>query len=161
MNRIWNFQTPCAKQPAKPQKKSMAVAEPRRITQQMRGDSPTHWERYNTACGPWAVDGTAGTLWNIGNSTDQKHFCATQPGQLLRDAALFYLDWLAEDPKTGKLVSGPSSSTGKPLPRAEHAGRMQPRHGTEHGPADNLGNIYKLSALCRDLISRRPHLSTT
>ena len=88
----------------------MAVAAPRRITQQMRGDSPTHWERCNTACGPWAADGTAGTFWNIGISTAQKHFCATRPGRCVRDAALFFLDWLAEDPKTGKLVSGPSSS---------------------------------------------------
>ena len=82
MNRIWTFQTPCEKQRAKQQQKSMAVAEPRRITQQMRGDSPIHWERCNTACGPWAVDGTAGTLWNIGISTAQKHFCETRPGQL-------------------------------------------------------------------------------
>lgn len=29
---------------------------------------------------------------------------------VLKDAALFYLDWLTPDPKTGKLVSGPSSS---------------------------------------------------
>ena len=43
--------------------------------------------------------------------------------------------------------------TGKPLPRTGHSGRMQPRHGTEHGSADHLGNIYKLPALCRDPIS--------
>jgi alpha-L-fucosidase 2 len=29
---------------------------------------------------------------------------------ILKDAALFYLDWLVPDPKTGKLVSGPSTS---------------------------------------------------
>jgi len=29
---------------------------------------------------------------------------------VLRDATLFLLDWLVTDPKTGKLVSGPSAS---------------------------------------------------
>jgi alpha-L-fucosidase 2 len=29
---------------------------------------------------------------------------------MLRECALFFLDWLVEDPKTGKLVSGPSTS---------------------------------------------------
>ena len=37
-------------------------------------------------------------------------FLQDQAWPVIKDAALFYLDWLTPDPKTGKLVSGPSSS---------------------------------------------------
>ena len=37
-------------------------------------------------------------------------FLADRAYPLLKEAAAFFLDWLVEDPETGKLVSGPSSS---------------------------------------------------
>lgn len=42
--------------------------------------------------------------------TQDKRFLRTRAYPILREASLFFLDWLVEDPKTGKLVSGPSTS---------------------------------------------------
>jgi len=42
--------------------------------------------------------------------TGDKQFLAQRAYPILKEAALFFLDWLVEDPKTGKLVSGPSNS---------------------------------------------------
>ncbi|MFO7973568.1 MAG: glycoside hydrolase family 95 protein, partial [Candidatus Hydrogenedentota bacterium] len=42
--------------------------------------------------------------------TGDTTFLADRAYPLLKNAALFYLDWLVEDPTTGKLVSGPSTS---------------------------------------------------
>ncbi|WP_164121862.1 glycosyl hydrolase family 95 catalytic domain-containing protein [Sphingobacterium sp. xlx-130] len=48
-------------------------------------------------------------LWEHYAFTQNKaHLNSAYP--MLKEACLFYLDWLAEDPKTGKLVSGPSPS---------------------------------------------------
>ncbi|MGV8879636.1 MAG: glycosyl hydrolase family 95 catalytic domain-containing protein [Sphingobacteriaceae bacterium] len=48
-------------------------------------------------------------LWEHYDFTrDQTYLRKVYP--LLKDASLFYLDWLTKDPKTGKLVSGPSPS---------------------------------------------------
>ena len=61
-------------------------------------------------------------MWPMGCGWNSRHFMEhwdfngsetflrDQAWPVVRDAALFFLDWLAEDPKTGKLVSGPSSS---------------------------------------------------
>ncbi len=61
-------------------------------------------------------------MWPMGCGWNSRHFLEhwefngseaflrDQAWPVVRDAALFYLDWLEEDPKTGKLVSGPSSS---------------------------------------------------
>lgn len=48
-------------------------------------------------------------LWDHYDFTRDKDFLA-QVFPILKQASLFYLDWLIEDPKTGKLVSGPSPS---------------------------------------------------
>ncbi|MEA3366361.1 MAG: glycoside hydrolase N-terminal domain-containing protein, partial [Candidatus Hydrogenedentes bacterium] len=42
--------------------------------------------------------------------TGDTTFLADRAYPILKDAALFYLDWLIEDPASGKLVSGPSTS---------------------------------------------------
>jgi alpha-L-fucosidase 2 len=42
--------------------------------------------------------------------TGDKKFLKNRAYPILKEASLFLLDWLVEDPKTGKLVSGPSNS---------------------------------------------------
>jgi len=42
--------------------------------------------------------------------TGDRAFLEQRAYPLLKDAALFYLDWLTEDPASGRLVSGPSTS---------------------------------------------------
>ena len=42
--------------------------------------------------------------------TGDKGFLEERAYPILKEASLFFLDWLAEDPKSGKLVSGPSNS---------------------------------------------------
>jgi alpha-L-fucosidase 2 len=74
----------------------------------------------------WLFTSTAGNpqyaMWYMGAAWSARHFLEhywytgdrvfleKRAYPILRDAALFLLDWLVEDPKTGKLVSGPSSS---------------------------------------------------
>lgn len=48
-------------------------------------------------------------LWDHYDFTRDKAYLA-QVYPMLKEASQFYLDWLVEDPKTGKLVSGPSPS---------------------------------------------------
>ncbi len=62
------------------------------------------------------------SMWPMGCGWNSRHFVEhydfggseaflrDSAWPVLRDAALFFLDWLTEDPRTGKLVSGPSSS---------------------------------------------------
>ena len=42
--------------------------------------------------------------------TQDRRFLEQRAYPVLREAALFFVDWLVPDPKTGKLVSGPSTS---------------------------------------------------
>jgi alpha-L-fucosidase 2 len=61
-------------------------------------------------------------LWQMGGAWSTRHFLEhywftgdrrflkTRAYPILRDASLFLLDWLVPDPRTGKLVSGPSAS---------------------------------------------------
>lgn len=42
--------------------------------------------------------------------TGDKTFLKARAYPIIKEASLFLLDWLTEDPKTGKLVSGPSNS---------------------------------------------------
>jgi len=42
--------------------------------------------------------------------TGDMEFLETRALPMLRECALFFLDWLVEDPQTGRLVSGPSTS---------------------------------------------------
>jgi alpha-L-fucosidase 2 len=74
----------------------------------------------------WLYTPTAGqpkwTLWQMGGAwctrhfmehywfTGNREFLKNRAYPILRDASLFFLDWLTPHPKTGKLVSGPSIS---------------------------------------------------
>jgi len=74
----------------------------------------------------WLYMPTAGdpkwALWQMGGAWCTRHFLEhymytgdraflkTRAYPILREATLFLLDWLVEDPKTHKLVSGPSAS---------------------------------------------------
>lgn len=55
--------------------------------------------------GGWMVQ----HIWEHYAFTKDKSFLA-KAYPLLKDACLFYLDWLVKDPETGKLISGPSPS---------------------------------------------------
>jgi len=74
----------------------------------------------------WLVSPNTGNpqwaLWQMGGAWATRHFMEhywftgdrafleKRAYPILRDAALFLLDWLVPDPRTGKLVSGPSAS---------------------------------------------------
>jgi alpha-L-fucosidase 2 len=49
-------------------------------------------------------------FWEHYLYTNDRDFLARRAYPVLRDASLFFLDWLVPDPKTGRLVSGPSAS---------------------------------------------------
>ena len=42
--------------------------------------------------------------------TLDKEFLKTRALPVLRETALFFVDWLVPDPRSGKLVSGPTAS---------------------------------------------------
>ena len=56
--------------------------------------------------GAWATRHFLEHYWFTGD----RQFLRARAYPILRDASLFLLDWLVPDPKTGKLVSGPSAS---------------------------------------------------
>jgi alpha-L-fucosidase 2 len=74
----------------------------------------------------WLYTPTGGepkwALWQMGGAwctrhfmehywfTGDREFLKNRAYPVLRDASLFLLDWLAPDPKTGKLVAGPGTS---------------------------------------------------
>ncbi len=49
-------------------------------------------------------------FWEHYQFTGDKEFLKKRAYPVMKEAAEFYLDWLVENPKTGKLVSGPSIS---------------------------------------------------
>jgi alpha-L-fucosidase 2 len=49
-------------------------------------------------------------LWEHYGFTGDENFLETRAFPVMKDASQFYLDFLVKNPKTGKLVSGPSSS---------------------------------------------------
>lgn len=62
--------------------------------------------------GQWVVGGAWCTQHFMEHYrfTQDKAFLKNRAYPILKEAALFFLDWLVEDPETGKLVSGPSTS---------------------------------------------------
>lgn len=66
----------------------------------------------STVWGLWPMGGAWASrhLWEHYQYTLDEDFLAQRAWPILRGAAQFYLDYLVEDPKSGKLVSGPSSS---------------------------------------------------
>ena len=53
---------------------------------------------------------TSRHLWEAYLFNQDKAFLSERAYPVLREAAEFFLDWLVEDPRTGELVSGPSTS---------------------------------------------------
>lgn len=49
-------------------------------------------------------------FWDHYQFSQDKEFLAERAYPVMKEAAAFYLDWLVENPKSGKLVSGPSIS---------------------------------------------------
>ena len=62
--------------------------------------------------GQWVVGGAWGTQHFMEHYrfTGDKTFLRQRAFPILKQASLFFLDWLVKDPKSGKLVSGPSTS---------------------------------------------------
>ncbi|MDP4884015.1 MAG: glycoside hydrolase family 95 protein [Opitutales bacterium] len=62
--------------------------------------------------GQWVVGGAWCTRHFMQHYrfTEDKEFLEDRAYPILKEGSLFFLDWLVEDPKTGKLVSGPSTS---------------------------------------------------
>ncbi|MCM2369793.1 glycoside hydrolase family 95 protein [Aporhodopirellula aestuarii] len=62
--------------------------------------------------GQWVVGGAWCTRHFMQHYrfTKDRKFLEERAYPILKESALFFLDWLVEDPKTGKLVSGPSTS---------------------------------------------------
>ncbi|MDF7808213.1 glycoside hydrolase family 95 protein [Pontiellaceae bacterium B12219] len=66
----------------------------------------------NVQYGQWVVGGAWATQHFMEHYrfTGNRMFLKNRAYPVLKEASLFFLDWLVEDPKTGKLVSGPSTS---------------------------------------------------
>lgn len=66
----------------------------------------------STVWGMWVMAGAwnAHHLMEHYRFTQDEGFLRQRAYPVLRETSLFLLDWLAEDPETGKLVSGPSAS---------------------------------------------------
>ncbi|WP_085980588.1 glycoside hydrolase family 95 protein, partial [Novipirellula maiorica] len=66
----------------------------------------------NVQYGQWVVGGawTTQHFMEHYRFTGDREFLKNRAYPVLKEASLFFLDWLVEDPKTGKLVSGPSTS---------------------------------------------------
>ena len=67
--------------------------------------------------------------------TQDKAFLKQTAWPILKDGALFMLDWMRENPKTGLLISGPGSSP-------ENAFRYQDAEGRTHGANVSIGNTF-------------------
>ncbi|HLP03540.1 MAG TPA: glycoside hydrolase N-terminal domain-containing protein [Opitutaceae bacterium] len=67
-------------------------------------------------------------FWEHYLYTGDRDFLARRAYPALREATLFYLDWLVADPKTGRLVSGPSAS-----PENEFIGPDGSQHSVSMG----------------------------
>ena len=67
-------------------------------------------------------------FWEHYLYTGDRDFLARRAYPALRDASLFFLDWLVPDPRTGRLVSGPSAS-----PENEFYGPDGAKHSVSMG----------------------------
>jgi len=75
--------------------------------------------------------------------TGDKRFLKKRAYPIMKEAALFFLDWLVEDPKTGKLVSGPSNS-----PENRFVGPDGNRVNLSMGPAMDQEIIWDTFTNC-------------
>lgn len=74
--------------------------------------APTWMRAAQAYWGSWMDGGgwIAQHLWTHYEFTGDKKFLKEKAWPLLRELALFYSDWLKEDPRDGKLISYPSTS---------------------------------------------------
>jgi len=77
-------------------------------------------------------------LWERYLFTEDAEFLRRRGYPVLREAAEFFLDWLVENPKTGKLVSGPSTSPENPFKTPDGLARLT------MGPAMDQEIIHQL-----------------
>ena len=77
-------------------------------------------------------------LWERYLFSEDRQFLRQRAYPILREAAEFFLDWLVENPKTGKLVSGPSTSPENPFKTPDGLARLT------MGPAMDQEIIHQL-----------------
>lgn len=82
-------------------------------------------------------------LWEHSRFTGDRKFLAERGYPVMKEAAEFLLDWLVEDPKTGKLVSGPSMSPENAYLAADGSAQV-----LEMGPAMDQQIIAELFDNC-------------
>ncbi len=80
----------------------------------------------------------AAHLWERYLFTGDREFLRNRAYPALREASEFFLDWLVENPKTGKLVSGPSTSPENPFKTPDGLARLT------MGPAMDQQIIHQL-----------------
>ena len=95
--------------------------------------------------GMWVTGGAWVTrhLWEHYLYTGDREFLADRAWPVMKGSAEFFLDWLVEDPETGKLVSGPVNSP--------ENGFYTPEGETAHlsmGPAMDQQIIWDLFSNC-------------
>ena len=100
------------------------------------GESPS-WGLF-PAAGAWLDQ----HLWeHYAFTGDREYLKRAYP--IMKESVEFYLDWLVEDPKTGKLVSGPVNSPENAF-IAPDGRKATHQHGSGHGPGNNLGPVDQL-----------------
>ena len=67
---------------------------------------------------------TSAHLWERYLYTRDEEFLRERAYPVFREAAEFFLDWLVEDPDTGKLVSGPATSPENPFQTPDGPARL-------------------------------------
>jgi alpha-L-fucosidase 2 len=93
------------------------------------GGSP-EWDSYILG-GAWAQE----HLMEYHRFTQDKTWLKETAWPILKDGALFMLDWMREDPKTGLLIAGPGGSP-------ENAFRYTGPDGKQHGAHIAVGNTH-------------------
>lgn len=93
------------------------------------GGSP-EWDSYVLG-GAWAQE----HLMEHYRFTQDKKFLRETAWPILKDGALFMLDWMRKDPATGRLIAGPSGSP-------ENAFRYTGPDGKQHGANVSIGNTH-------------------
>ena len=87
---------------------------------------------------PTGAAWTAAHLWERYLFTEDPEFLKRRAYPILKEAAEFFLDWLVENPKTGELVSGPSTSPENPFVTPQGLARLT------MGPAMDQQIIWQL-----------------
>jgi alpha-L-fucosidase 2 len=107
---------------------------------------------------PFGAAWCARHFWEHYLFTGDREFLATRAYPILHEAALFLLDWLVEEPSTGLLVSGPSSSP---------ENRFRTKDGQVAclvmGAAMDhqiIRDIFTASAAAADILGRDPDFAT-